>query len=287
MSDFRDTFEFFRTALHAYKFPMEYDEWMAVPQSKKAAALYVNFYAVIHKAWSFYQNEFSEEEDVLFTVNQVLMKNVPIIERDSARYTFAYIRTIVCNAVLGYVRRYKIRKYIAEHTVSEMEDYESDEKSERSFRFPAKEMDVLDIIERRDLARRLWDVIQNLPEEYIEVVENIVSKTHCENVSPKDRRKILADLKIILGDFRDDIPDLPPVDPVRFQSIYRKRHLKSAVVRMPDGELAVYFGEKKIIDGVKHFMFFGAEQDYEISHDSAMSYEVLEVEIDEDENCDS
>ena len=70
-----------------YDKPLTFDEWNELPFGSKAAALFVQFFDQISLAWFKTKSFYTPEEDGISEVMQYLMKNVPIIEQDPARFT--------------------------------------------------------------------------------------------------------------------------------------------------------------------------------------------------------
>lgn len=283
MSEFRSTYEFYQAML-PIKFPIDWERWMLIHDDKKAAALYVNFYKEIALAWSKCKNIYTEDEIALFEVIQVLIKNVPIIMESESKFRSAYVYRIAYNAILGITRRYKVRKAVMDHLVSDM-SFTDDNGTLRSIFdiLPDPDSDPRDLVGHRDKSAKLWNVIQDLPDDYVEVIEAIISHKHCETVSPADRRKIILNLREILKDSYADYFGDDEVESKKtiFKDVVKKKSVVSITVKMPDGNFACYFGENKIVDGIKYVMFFGADQDYEVLYDRAKWYEVMEVEEDE------
>ena len=95
---FRETKKLF-IAHTGYAEPLTFEEWMATPDSNKAAVLFVQFYEEITLAWFKTKSFFIEEEDGVDTMIQYLIKNVPIIKSDKKKFTPNYIYRVAYNCL--------------------------------------------------------------------------------------------------------------------------------------------------------------------------------------------
>lgn len=79
--------------------PLSYGEWCNLPHDHKAAVLYCQFYEQITLAWFKLASVYSVEADGVAEVLQYLEKNVPVIIKDSKRFTPSYIYKVVYNCL--------------------------------------------------------------------------------------------------------------------------------------------------------------------------------------------
>lgn len=98
MSQFLDTYKMFNEYLDT-TLPISYEEFYNLPEEKRAAALYVNFYREINIAWSSFTAPHIYEEDALDTVIQYLDKNAKLMINDPKRYTAKYVYRVVHNCL--------------------------------------------------------------------------------------------------------------------------------------------------------------------------------------------
>ena len=67
---------------------------------------------------------------------------------------------------------------------------------------------------------------------------------------------------------------------MRFSSVVNNDDcVESAVVEMQNGDLAVYYGEKKELNNTEYYVFFGATRDYFVPFDTAIDLKVLDVQL--------
>ena len=85
---------------------LSYESWMAIPDSYKSAALFVNFYPHVKAAWNSAKGDGVDEEDGIECVLQYLEKNVEKIKDNPNRYTSKYIYSVSWNS-MGCLRRTK------------------------------------------------------------------------------------------------------------------------------------------------------------------------------------
>lgn len=79
--------------------PLSYDDWMKIPDDRKTAVLYVQFYPEITLAWSKTKTDAATEEAAVETVIQYLMKNTPKIENNPNRFKPGYIYKVAYNCL--------------------------------------------------------------------------------------------------------------------------------------------------------------------------------------------
>lgn len=97
-SAFYATYKMFRNYL-GYDGPLSYELWLALPEDRKAAGLFVQFYDTISLAWFKLRTPAAIEEDCVSEVIKYLIKNVSKIEEDAKRYSPKYIYRVVYNCI--------------------------------------------------------------------------------------------------------------------------------------------------------------------------------------------
>ena len=95
---FYATYKMFRNYLGYYG-PLPYELWLALPEDRKAAGLFVQFYDTINLAWYRLKTPAAIEEDCVSEVIKYLIKNVSKIEEDAKRYSPKYIYRVVYNCI--------------------------------------------------------------------------------------------------------------------------------------------------------------------------------------------
>lgn len=81
------------------QYPLPYDIWMELPDDRKAAVLFVQWYDTIMLAWYKQHNIYAEEDTAVETMLQYLIKNVPIMESDPKRYSVRYVYKVAYNCL--------------------------------------------------------------------------------------------------------------------------------------------------------------------------------------------
>lgn len=100
---------------------LSYESWMAIPDSYKSAALFVNFYPAVKAAWNSAKGDGVDEEDGIETAIQYLEKNVEKIKGNPKRYTHNYIYAVAWNSI-GCLRRTKSAQLRPRFEVSNITD---------------------------------------------------------------------------------------------------------------------------------------------------------------------
>lgn len=106
---------------------LNYESWMAIPDSYKSAALFVNFYPHIKAAWNSAKGAGVDEEDGIECVLQYLEKNVEKIKSNPNRYTSKYIYSVSWNS-MGCLRRTKSAQLRPRFEVSNIATDATDEE---------------------------------------------------------------------------------------------------------------------------------------------------------------
>lgn len=281
MGAFRDTKDFFATLI-VQKFPMDHEQWCSIPEDKQAAALFVNFFHEIEMAWNRCRNIYTDEEDAVHVLITSLMHNTPIIRDNPKRYSEAYIYRVAYNAILGLTRNYKKAKARLDNTIcSTVFDCDNEGSDVNGFDTLSDKNAVNDPeSEFRAMQSEIWDVIANLDEDQTALVDNILSGTKLTDAQKTRRRTLLKQLRKAFAEAHDMTSDAED-DVMYFYEVLEANGVESAVVKMYDGESAVYYGEKKLLNGITYAVFFGPDSDYEIPIDRAQYYIVEDVEYSE------
>ena len=200
---FYSTRDLFRNHIN-YTAPLSYEEWLATADDNKAAVLYVQFFDQITLAWYKVKSFYTLEEDAVSTVLQYLMKNVPIIEKDSKRFKASYIYRVAYNCLYCICHDYQTDK-----TRWEMECSNIVEVGD----------DVLDLFDtvpgdgtaenecfRKSESRQFWEVLENLDEDSQAVIDKLLNPdsplpAHLRRNVAR-RNEIIEELKRTLAEFR-------------------------------------------------------------------------------------
>lgn len=157
---------------------LSYDEWMSLPDSSKAAALFVIFFDQITLAWNKAKADFTPDEDGVDVINQYLMKNVPFIKEDKERYTSNYVYRVAYNCMdcLRYVEREKFRSMLESSNVVETSDDTLD-----LYDMVPDEIDF-DLESRRS---SFWKTIEQMGPEAEKVVNHLLNGDSLHKVSTR------------------------------------------------------------------------------------------------------
>lgn len=96
--EFYETRKIFREYLQFTK-PYTYEEWLALPEDHKCAALYVQFFDEIILAWYNSKSFYACDQEGVETICQYLSKNVPILKSNPKRFTPNYIYRVAYNCL--------------------------------------------------------------------------------------------------------------------------------------------------------------------------------------------
>ena len=276
--EFKEAKERYESAI-GKKAPITFEEWFTLPDSHKAAALFINFYNQITLAWTKAKADFTEDEDGLSTVMQYLMKNVPIIETSPNKYSETYIYRVAYNC-MGCLRRNKTDVARCKECVSEWH-------SKDSCYGGSDESSYFDFIGMDELADKLhlaadilYDLYGELDRDEKAVINNILKGTRLTKKSKERESEIYTTLRYAFRRFAADFAT-PSLICNNFADVLKYDDLiESAVVIMRDGTKAVYCGEKRISPNSKtEIVFFGPTQDYVMPINLTYDLEVVEVEM--------
>ena len=279
--EFKEAKERYESAI-GKKAPITFDEWFSLPDSHKAAALFINFYNQITLAWTKAKADFTEDEDGLSIVMQYLMKNVPIIESNPNRYSKGYIYKIAMNCMCC-LRRVKSEISRSKECVSEWYTNNSCCGDTGT----TDEASYFDCIGMGELADKLhlaadilYDLYGELDKDEKSVINNILRGSKLTKRSKERESEIYTTLRYAFRRFAADFAT-PSLVCRTFADVLKYDDLiDSAVVVMRDGTKAVYCGEKHISPNTKtEIVFFGPTQDYVMPINLTYDLEVIEVEM--------
>lgn len=256
-------------------YPLSYEEWMALPDDMKVAALFVNFFDTITLAWYKAQAEYIEENDGISVLMQYLLKNIPTIKGNAKKYNEKYIYTISWNSMAS-LRRVKAAQDRYNMTIPQYAA--TDEGEFDLFTTLQDPADITECDEVQKAVRSIMDIYLKADAPTKEVISHIVNGTKIGKRTQKKESEIIEALKKELLPYKSTIiPDAPKI----FAEVLAEDdYIASAVVKMRDGESAVYYGEKRVSQatGKTEVVFFGAKTDYVLPIDLASTLEVLDIE---------
>lgn len=275
--EFKEARERYESAI-GKKAPITFDEWFSLPDSHKAAALYINFYNQITLAWTKAKADFTDDEDGLSIVMQYLMKNVPIIECNPKRYSANYIYRVAENC-MKCLRRVKSEIARDKECMSEWHTYDSCGEKKLTSYFDNIGMDEL--ADKIHLAAEmLYDLYDELDKDEKAVIKNILTGSKLTKRTKERESEIYTTLRYAFRRFAADFAT-PSLICRNFADVLKYDDLiDSATVIMRDGTKAVYCGEKHISPNTKtEIVFFGPTQDYVMPINLTYDLEVIEVEM--------
>jgi len=159
-----------------YVRPLSYDEWKALPDSHKSAALFVQFYDEITLAWYKLKTTYSyvPDEDGVSTMCQYLEKNVSRILADPKKFSPAYIYTVAYNCL-----------YCITHDKVNLWERNKTEISNITYSDNGDELDLFDTVadtksaedasEEESFKKMFWQVIEDSSLETQKVVNYLIN----------------------------------------------------------------------------------------------------------------
>jgi hypothetical protein len=204
MSQFRETYKLYRNALSNYSFPLSCEDWLAAPDEEKAVLLFVNFFNEVELGW--YKGRYKsglktvqahaniQEEDAIDTVNQYLMKNVAIIQKNPKKYTPAYIYRVTYNCItcMNLVQRDITRNQVEVSNNSEGNDGDA--------------IDLFDFIpftddpyEVREAKEALWTLLDKMGPKAKKVANHLITGDPLTKTSKRNidyAKDSLADVEV-------------------------------------------------------------------------------------------
>ena len=279
--EFKEARERYESAI-GKKAPITFDEWFSLPDSHKAAALYINFYNQITLAWTKAKADFTDDEDGLSIVMQYLMKNVPIIESNPNKYSETYIYRVAYNC-MGCLRRNKSEITRYKECMSEWyaKDSYCDNANNKSYSSYFDLMGMDELADKIHLAAEmLYDLYDELDKDEKAVIKSILTGSKLTKRTKERESEIYTTLRYAFRRFAADFAT-PSLVCRNFADVLKYDDLiDSATVIMRDGTKAVYCGEKHIYPNTKtEIVFFGPNQDYVMPINQTYDLEVIEVEM--------
>lgn len=165
-NEFTETRKLFLTLLNYDSTkPLNYDQWLAIPDDQKSAALYLNFYEQITLAWENTKSFYTPTSDGVSCVLQYLEKNVSRIKAEPKKYTARYIYRVAFNCLYCECHDKLCTRRVYENEVSESICVHTDNGQDFSFfdlMYDSRD-DILDQIDSKDKDLQLqifWDAIE-------------------------------------------------------------------------------------------------------------------------------
>lgn len=278
MNQFVETKRMFESAV-GVKYPLSYEGWLAVKDDLKAIALYVQFYDAITLAWTKARSEFTPDEDGVSILMQYLIKNVPIITGDKKKYNSQYIYRVAYNC-MGCLRR--VQRDADRYNLTQSNIVgDSDDEFDLFEKIIGDESDLVEYAEKRRYETEIQCIIEALDEDSKKLVEYLLGGKKLGKRVEAKKETIMADFRIKFAKYRNTYCGFKEDDTLRFARVLEiDDSVSSAVVEMPNGVKAVYYGETVIgSDGVVRVVFFGPERDYLVPIKSASRLKVLNIEL--------
>ena len=195
-----------------YVRPLSYDEWKALPESHKSAALFVQFYDEITLAWYKLKTTYSyiPDEDGVSTVCQYLEKNVSRINAEPKKFSSAYIYTVAYNCL-----------YCITHDKTSLWERNQTEISNITYSDNGDELDLFDTVadtrsaedecEDQTFKKMFWQVIEDSSLETQKVVNHLIhgDSLKKKNVNALDYKfDVLRDVKVGLDQVEGIVEEL-------------------------------------------------------------------------------
>lgn len=158
-----------------YKKPLSFDEWNACNLDQKIAVLFVQFYSEITLAWS-KVNSFEQitGEEGVSTICQYLKKNVPVIEKNPARFSAAYLYKVAYNCLYCICHDRKCDKERWENETSAIVVKDGTEYN--LFDTVADRNGTpADVMDKRNMEAEFWSIVRSLGAEAEKVLRYLSS----------------------------------------------------------------------------------------------------------------
>lgn len=271
---FEDAKVRFIDALSYYVAPEDkitYEVWVTIPESMRAVALYVAFYPEVMIALSKSTAAYIPDEDLLSFLLQYLQKNVGKMTK--RRYTPSYMYSIAYNCMAA-PRRNKTPQKRFELEIPQYANTSDGELDRFTTYVDDDALDMEELVANKEI----WDIIQTASTDVKEVIYNILDHTRLpKHITKSKKAEIIRHLRKTCVKYRQLYAD---DNTMRFSSVVNNDDcVESAVVEMQNGDLAVYYGEKKELNNTEYYVFFGATRDYFVPFDTAIDLKVLDVQL--------
>lgn len=289
--EFHETKKRYQAAMPDVQFPITYDEWMKLPTDQKATALFLSFFPyIVNTAKQYKTLDISGADMVHELMVTFIIQTVPMIEGNPKLYS---VTNIVHVAKYSYLTRNRLQNY-TQHSYKIK--YDSDmELSNYQINESGDEINIFDNIP---------DSTDDRKQKALYLVRTLITE-NLDSLSPNTRKVvrcllsgrpipkrlgvqltvIMQELRELLAEPASYISDIR-IDCDKFSDVMICEDLiESAIVCMPDGNLAVYNGEKIIRkqhkskkQTVSRYIFKCGKKSYNIPADEAMDLKVIDVE---------
>ena len=217
-NNFAETRNLF-TLYTQYVEPLTFDQWNDLPEDRKSAVLFVQFYDEITLAW--YKLSFKApwvpDEDGVSCVCQYLEKNVKKIEDDPKRFTSAYIYQVAYNCIYCITIDPPKPRERAQKEVNHIAA--GSDGTEYDLYDTASTLSAEEELELKIYKNMFWKVIEDSGLETQKVVNYLLNDMNLTKVSKRskmyevdplrdvevkleDVEKIIVDLRVKLEKFR-------------------------------------------------------------------------------------
>ena len=151
-------------------FPITFEEWSALDDDLKGAALYINFYSEIILAWSKFDNSPCDTETIVSDFLMTLVKNVDKIMESPKRYKPGYIYTLAKRSFICMVRQPKYTRVFETEISNEVSTANDDI------------MDLFDLVPHEDEPyevvqhhEALWTIIRGMGPKAEKVANHLIN----------------------------------------------------------------------------------------------------------------
>ena len=269
----------FEDAMSSIQFPITYEQWLGIKDQYKAAALFVNFYDQICLARSKWLCGFITEGEDSSIVLQRLLKNVEVLKNDRKRFTKNYMFRVAYNAI-GELRKIQGTVDFYNLTESNIKISASGEEVDEFSTRIGEEYDGVSEMVRSQYSDAFWSVVNGLDKDSKRLVEALLGGKPVGKKIEAKKEVLMAGLRSKFGAFRTEFYDDKADSSLTFRKVLvNDDSVESAVVVMPDGEKAVYYGEKEETENGRCIVFFGSKKDYCIPVRNAVNLTVLDVTL--------
>ena len=257
--------------------PLSYEEWLSLDDQYKAAALFVTFFDQITLAWSKAKSFYVLEEDGVSEMLKYLMKNTPLIASKKSKYSPAYIYRVAYNCLYCISRDIKRDRLAYENNVPQYVQCGDDV------------LDLFDTVcDTEDMdntisKKKFWALVDNQEWDVKAMIVKILEGGALPAGIPMKRRaEIMEELKTTFADYKALFyGESEQKHELTFAYVLQNDDkIASAVVEMPNGESAVYYGQKLYRNNkVYRIEFFGSTQDYLFAAETARGFKVTDIEM--------
>ena len=204
------TKKLYAEALTDVTFPISYDEWIALPEDYKVAALYVNFYPQITMAWLYCNKKGPAPITTEDAISAVVTKFVTVMSSvDIKKYKASWIYTVAKNAIYDEIKPKNVQYHYNMVCSNYVYGDESNEVEMDLFDLVPSEDDPYEVAQAREA---LWTIISGMGLKAEKVANHLINgdplaKTRSDHkgyandrlanvsVSSKEYDEILSDIK--------------------------------------------------------------------------------------------